>query len=69
MVRAELRRLRGLVAPTTVAVEREKVRRRRMRRGRVRWRIDLEGIGVVGGGGSVEVFCILIWDNESDMCE
>ena len=36
MVRAELRRLRGLVAPTTVAVEREKVRRRRLRSGRVR---------------------------------
>jgi hypothetical protein len=33
VVRAELRRL---VAPTTVAVEREKVRRRRMRRVRVR---------------------------------
>lgn len=36
VVRAELRRLRVLVAPTTVAVEREKVRRRRMRSGRVR---------------------------------
>jgi hypothetical protein len=72
VVSARLRRLWVLVAPTRVAIERERFRIRRMRSGTSRRRVGLVGVGLVdeGGldGGSMRVSCILDWE-EGDMRE
>jgi hypothetical protein len=64
VVRAESRRLWVLVAPSRVAIERERLGRGGWRRGRSRRRDGLEGIGTVGegglDGGSMRVSCILV---------
>lgn len=56
------------IAPTRVAIERNRVGMKRRRSRRVRWRVGLWALGVVDGGGMVGGSCIVGRTKDNMMC-